>query len=53
MAKTILVSVGPSGPNKEYLYNLADSLKDLGVIDEHVQELDRAVKKLENANHGS
>ena len=53
MAKTILVSVGPSGPNKEYLYNLADSLNELGVIDEHVQELERAVKKLENESLGS
>ena len=48
MAKTILNSVGPSGPNKEYLYNLAHALNDIGIVDEHVQELTKAVEMLDN-----
>ena len=49
MAKTIYETSGPSGSNKEYLYNLADSLRDvIGVEDEHVFELERAVKDLES-----
>ena len=47
MAKTILTSVGPSGPNKEYLYNLANALKEMGIEDEHVFELEEAVKQLD------
>ena len=50
MAKTIFLSVGPSGPNKEYLYNLANALDELGIIDEHVQELTKAVKILDIEN---
>ena len=53
MAKTILESVGPSGPNKEYLYNLAHALKDLGIEDDHVSELDTAVKQMEGTESGS
>ena len=53
MAQTILVSIGPSGPNKEYLYNLAHALKDMDILDEHVFELEKAVKHLENAETGS
>ena len=53
MAKTILESVGPSGPNKEYLYNLAHALKELGIEDEHVSELDKAVKQMEATESGS
>ena len=48
MAKTILLSVGPSGPNKEYLYNLAQALRDMGITDDHVFGLEEAVKQLEN-----
>ena len=53
MANTILNSVGPSGPNKEYLYNLAYALNEIGIVDEHVQELEKAVKILENDKYGS
>ena len=52
MANTILNSVGPSGPNKEYLYNLAYALNEIGIVDEHVQELEKAVKILENDKYG-
>ena len=53
MAQTILVSIGPSGPNKDYLYNLAHALNEIEIIDEHVIELEKAVKQLENAESGS
>ena len=53
IAKTILNSVGPSGPNKEYLYNLADALNEMGIVDEHIQEIEKAVKILENDECGS
>lgn len=45
MAKTIATSVGPSGKNTEYLFNLADALKDLSVQDDHVEELTKAVRE--------
>ena len=48
MATTIYKSVGPSGLNKEYLYNLAQSMRDLKIKDEHLEELERAVKQLDN-----
>ena len=49
MARTILTSVGPSGPNKEYLYNLCEAMRDLvpHVTDTHLLELEEAVKQLE------
>ena len=48
MADTIYRSEGPSGLNKDYLYNLAASLRDvIGVDDQHVFELEEAVRKLD------
>ena len=47
MASTILNSVGPSGQNKEYLYNLAEAMLEIDPNDTHLYELDRAVKKLD------
>ena len=47
MAKTILTSIGPSGPNKDYLYNLADALRDMNIKDDHVYEIEEAVKLLD------
>jgi len=49
MAKLILKSVGPSGPNKEYLYNLTIAMKELvpHVVDNHLEELDQKVRELE------
>lgn len=49
IAKHILVSHGPSGPNIEYLYNLASAMRKIapGVQDSHLFELEAAVRKLE------
>jgi len=48
MAATIYTSRGPSGDNKEYLYNLAEALRDVIKQDDpHVMELEMAVKELE------
>jgi len=53
LAKHILKSKGPSGENKEYLFQLEKALESLdnndqkGGRDEHVRELVREVKRLE------
>ena len=47
MAHTICYSEGPSGLNKDYLYNLATSLRQIQVHDDHVFELEKAVRLLE------
>lgn len=44
IADTIYKSVGPSGPNIDYLLNLADSMRKMNVIDPHVFELERLVR---------
>ena len=36
IARQICESAGPSGPNIDYLVNLAHGLRALGVVDEHV-----------------
>lgn len=48
IADTIHRSVGPSGLNKDYLYNLADAIREvIRVDDDHVFELETAVKHLD------
>ena len=47
MAETILTSVGPSGKNIEYLYNLANALRAIDPNDEHIFQLEKAVRGLE------
>ncbi|XP_076277964.1 putative glutathione-specific gamma-glutamylcyclotransferase 2 [Lasioglossum baleicum] len=49
IAKQILVSSGPSGTNKEYLYKLASAMRIIApnVYDEHLFTLEAAVKTLE------
>ena len=44
MARTIATSIGPSGKNTEYLFNLAEALKSLELQDDHVEELTKVVK---------
>ncbi|WP_110684958.1 gamma-glutamylcyclotransferase [Salinicola aestuarinus] len=41
IARQIATSHGPSGPNRDYLLNLAQSLRELGVDDDHVFALER------------
>lgn len=49
MAKQILRSVGPSGTNVEYLLELHHALERLNIRDQHIDDLVRAVRKLENS----
>ena len=46
IAQQIFHSHGPSGSNREYLFQLADSLRTIGVIDEHVFALEEQVRLL-------
>jgi len=46
IADTIYKSVGPSGPNIDYLLNLAGSMRKMNVYDDHVFELERLVRDL-------
>lgn len=45
-------SEGPSGHNTEYLFNLARSLRELGVEDPHVFELERILKRQGDLSKG-
>ncbi|CAJ1008559.1 putative ChaC-like protein [Leishmania naiffi] len=46
IATEILSCAGFSGPNREYLFFLADSLRAMGATDPHVFELDTVAKQL-------
>nr|XP_016923879.1 putative glutathione-specific gamma-glutamylcyclotransferase 2 [Drosophila suzukii] len=47
IAKQIFSSAGPSGPNREYLFNLATAMDQLfpGAVDEHLEELVACVRR--------
>ncbi|XP_053615281.1 putative glutathione-specific gamma-glutamylcyclotransferase 2 [Plodia interpunctella] len=49
IAKQVITSVGPSGTNKEYVYNLAEAMRTIApqVNDDHLYSLEVAVKKLD------
>ncbi len=47
IARQIVSSIGPSGPNVEYLVKLADGLRAIEVADEHVFRIEAAVQRLE------
>lgn len=51
IAKQIINCSGPSGTNKDYVYKLAETLRNLmpGVKDDHLFALEEALKKLEMA----
>lgn len=46
IARQIAESHGPSGPNRDYLLNLAAALRELGFDDAHVFELERELLAL-------
>jgi cation transport protein ChaC len=46
IAKQILHASGPSGPNSDYLLNLAASLRDMGLMDNHVFGIEARLKRL-------
>lgn len=52
IAHQICCSVGPSGPNDEYLFRLADAMRIIAphVIDHHLFELEHEVRKLQSGN---
>ncbi|XP_017012134.2 putative glutathione-specific gamma-glutamylcyclotransferase 2 [Drosophila takahashii] len=47
IARQIFSSAGPSGPNREYLFNLAAAMEQLfpGAVDEHLEELVACVRR--------
>ncbi|KAH8420036.1 hypothetical protein KR009_005207 [Drosophila setifemur] len=47
IARQIFSSAGPSGPNREYLFNLAAAMEQLfpGAVDEHLEELVASVRR--------
>ncbi|XP_055849636.1 putative glutathione-specific gamma-glutamylcyclotransferase 2 [Episyrphus balteatus] len=49
IADQIYTTAGPSGPNREYLYFLANAMRELfqGVVDEHLFKLEELVKRRE------
>lgn len=48
LSEQIAESVGPSGANADYLFELADALRSLKVDDAHVFELEQRVRKLQS-----
>lgn len=46
IACQVMESHGPSGPNTEYVLRLAEALREEGASDDHVFEVDRALRQL-------
>lgn len=46
VASQIARAAGPSGENAEYLFNLADAMRGIGVEDAHLFELERMVRAI-------
>ena len=44
IAATVVASTGPSGPNDEYVLELARALRAMGAEDDHVFDLERRVR---------
>jgi len=55
IAQQIHESVGPSGPNDEYLFRLADAMRAIapGVYDQHLFELEQEVRKLKSLSNSN
>lgn len=49
LVKQIFEAVGPSGPNSEYVFNLAEAMRRLfpGIVDEHLMEIEKALRLME------
>lgn len=47
IAQQISTAAGPSGPNRDYLLMLADSIRDMGHDDAHVEAIEQALLALE------
>ncbi|KPI98738.1 PREDICTED: putative glutathione-specific gamma-glutamylcyclotransferase 2 [Papilio xuthus] len=49
IAKQVINCIGPSGSNKEYVYNLANAMREIApnVEDEHLFSLEAALRKLD------
>lgn len=49
IAKQIISCQGPSGTNKEYVYNLAEAMRHLvpDIKDDHLFSLENALKKID------
>lgn len=54
LAAQVFSARGPSGANVEYVYRLADAMRSLfpGEPDEHLFELERLLRELEQRNGG-
>ncbi|KAL0819130.1 hypothetical protein ABMA28_008390 [Loxostege sticticalis] len=50
IAKQVVSCQGPSGPNKEYVYNLAEAMRQLApdVHDDHLFALESSVRRLDS-----
>eukprot|EP00268_Persea_americana_P015923 TRINITY_DN17528_c0_g1_i2.p1 TRINITY_DN17528_c0_g1~~TRINITY_DN17528_c0_g1_i2.p1 ORF type:complete len:114 (+),score=21.60 TRINITY_DN17528_c0_g1_i2:578-919(+) len=46
MARQIVKAEGPSGPNRDYLFQLETALLQFGCKDQHVMDLASAVRKI-------
>lgn len=45
IARQVLASTGPSGPNHEYVLRLADALKEIGAEDRHLESIASWVRR--------
>ena len=46
VAATVAVARGPSGDNAEYIFQLAHAMRELGVVDEELYDLEARVRRL-------
>lgn len=49
IARHVADAVGPSGRNRDYVLRLADALRDLGTVDDHVFAVERHLRALDAA----